>query len=221
MLSGIAHGKTSPPELRKATAADIPHLAGVLARAFATDPFAGFLARPGEHPAERQKRATAGWAGLLRYNSDRLSDTYTTADRAGVALWLPPGRQNPPLADRLRIIPSVVRWLGLRRLPTIGRVLDTMERRHRVHMPEPHFYLLALGVDPARQGQGIGSALMQPVLDRCDRDHTPAYLETARERNLPLYERHGFRVVEELTLPGISVRGWLMRRDPKPSAGHG
>jgi len=210
--------QSSPPELRKATAADIPDLAGVLARAFATDPFAGFLTKPGKHAEER---ATAGWSGLLRYNSDRLSHTYTTADRAGVALWLPPGRLDPPLVDRLRMIPSVLRWSGLRRLPTIGRVLDTMERRHRALMPEPHFYLLALGVDPARQGRGVGSALMRPVLDQCDRDRIPAYLETARERNLPLYERHGFRVVEELALPGTSVHGWLMRRDPKPSAGHG
>jgi ribosomal protein S18 acetylase RimI-like enzyme len=62
----------------------------------------------------------------------------------------------------------------------------------RYHPSEPHWYLPLIGVDPARQSQGHGSALMRHALAACDRDGRPAYLESTNPRNLPLYERHGF-----------------------------
>ena len=62
---------------------------------------------------------------------------------------------------------------------------------------------------------GIGSALIQPILDVCDRDEVPAYLESSKERNIDFYARHGFRVTDELALPdGPPV--WPMWRDPRP-----
>lgn len=82
------------------------------------------------------------------------------------------------------------------------------------HPKAPHYYLLAIGVDPPRQGKGIGSRLMTPILDRCDREGMPAYLESSKERNLALYERHGFRVVEQVELPGGGPPVWLMWREP-------
>ncbi|MGB0096249.1 MAG: GNAT family N-acetyltransferase, partial [Solirubrobacteraceae bacterium] len=61
--------------------------------------------------------------------------------------------------------------------------------------------------------QGIGSALMKPMLDRCDRDGMPAYLEATSERNRRLYLRHGFDVTGEIRLPdGPSM--WPMWREP-------
>ena len=82
------------------------------------------------------------------------------------------------------------------------------------HPSTPHLYLSVLGVDPPRQGQGVGSRLIAPGLELCDREGVPAYLETARERNVVFYERHGFRVMRDLRLPrGPTV--WLMWRDPR------
>jgi GNAT superfamily N-acetyltransferase len=106
----------------------------------------------------------------------------------------------------------MARLTGWGRLRAVADAVGELERRRHNHVPEPHYYLSALGVEPGRQGQGVGTALMRPVLDRCDRDRIPAYLETATERNLPLYQRYGFSIVEELTLPGARVHGWLMRR---------
>lgn len=102
-------------------------------------------------------------------------------------------------------------WRGLVRIMSAHRVLD--ERLAR-QIPEPNYYLSVLGVDPARQGQGIGSALMRPILDRCDQERLPASLATNLERNLRLYGRHGFRVVDEVNIPRTEIPTWLMRRDP-------
>lgn len=93
-----------------------------------------------------------------------------------------------------------------------------LEKHRHLHAPTPHYYLAALGVEPEQQGGGIGTALLKPVLNTCDERRIIAYLETATGRNVLLYERNGFAVVEELTLPGTDVHGWLMLRQPR--AGH-
>ena len=60
-----------------------------------------------------------------------------------------------------------------------------------------YWHLLVIGVLPAFQGQGIGSALMSPVLAQADRDDLPCFVETVQPRNQPLYARHGFRLVHD------------------------
>lgn len=197
-------------EVRLAAGSDVAPMAAVLARAFADDPFYRYLA--GDAP-ERNERMRAGWIGLLRHSSNGLSDTHTTDDHAGVALWQPPGYSGPGFVDSLRLLPSVRRLAGgYGRLREVSRAVSALEERRRHHAPGPHYYLSALGVEPARQGEGIGTALVQPILERATADGVTAYLETATARNVLLYERLGFVVVEELTLPRTDVHGWLMRR---------
>lgn len=202
------------PQVRRASGADIPAMAAVLARAFAHDPFFSWLA--GGAP-ERNLRMRMGWTGILRHASAGLRETWTTDDVAGVAIWLPPGRGASSFLDSLRMVPQLARLTGWRRLREVSAATDLLEERRRAHVPAPHWYLSALGVDPDRQREGIGSSMLRLVLDRADADRTPAYLETATARNVLLYERHGFEVVEELILPRTDIRGWLMRR-PATSA---
>jgi GNAT superfamily N-acetyltransferase len=199
-------------EVRLATLDEIPTLAAVLARAFANDPFYRFLA--GSAP-ERSQRMRDGWTALLRHASAGLSATYTTDDHAGVAVWQPPGTTGPGFVASLRLLPAMSRLAGgLSHLREVSRVVSFLEERRARHAPGPHFYLAALGVEPGRQGEGIGTALVQPALALADAGDLPAYLETATGRNVLLYERLGFAVVEELTLPDTDVHGWLMLRTP-------
>jgi hypothetical protein len=51
------------------------------------------------------------------------------------------------------------------------------------------------------------------VTEQCDRERRLAYLESSNERNVPLYERHGFRVLREWRAPGDGARMWLMARE--------
>jgi GNAT superfamily N-acetyltransferase len=198
--------------VRRATREEIPELAAVLARAFVSDPFFGWLAG---RATERNQRMRDGWSGVLRFASADLVETWTTEDRAGVAIWIPPGRAPSSLLGSLRLVPAMARMTTWRRLREASAAIETLEAHRHRHVPEPHFYLSALGVEPAQQGEGIGSALVGPVLAEADRTRTPAYLETATARNVLLYERHGFDVVEELILPRTDIRGWLMLRRPR------
>ena len=75
------------------------------------------------------------------------------------------------------------------------------EQMARYHPQEPHWYLYYLAPAPGRQGTGIGSALLRPVLRRCDEQGLPAYLEATSEQNRALYARHGFVDREQYALP--------------------
>jgi ribosomal protein S18 acetylase RimI-like enzyme len=97
-------------------------------------------------------------------------------------------------------------------MPLIATGLLGMERRHP--REKPHWYLAVLGTDPSAQGQGLGSAVLQPVLERCDTDGIGAYLESSKERNIDFYARHGFRVTGKIRLPRGPTM-WPMWRDPR------
>ena len=202
------------PGVRRATRDDIPRLAAMLARAFAADPFYTYLA--GSAP-ERTQRMRDGWTAILRFASAGLSACWTTDDLAGAAIWIPPGRAASGFLDQLRMLPALAELTGWSRLRLASAALELLERRRRALAPMPHWYLSALGVEPERQGEGIGSALLAPALADADATGAACYLETAVGRNVLLYERHGFDVVEELVLPNTDVHGWLMLR-PATSA---
>lgn len=201
-----------PLGVRRATAADIPELARVLTRAFHEDPYFTFVASPA---GDRTRRMRAGWAGILRYASGSLTATFTTDDLAGVAVWLRPDAPKMGTVDSIRLLLAMARLRGPRRVRSISQLVRQLDEHRRRHVPNPHYYLLALGVDIDRQRQGVGTSLLRPVMDRCDAEGMTAYLETANGDNIAFYERLGFACVEELILPGAGVKIWLMARKPR------
>ena len=188
--------------VRTATADDVPTLAAALARAFDDDPLATF-AHP--RPASRPRHLEFFFAGRLR---TLLAEEmcFCTAERDGAALWAPHDRYDVPPREALRLL-----RLFNHRTPLVAVGFARMERRHP---REPHYYLATLGVSPEAQGRGLGSALMAPMLERCDRDGVGAYLESSKESNVAFYGRHGFRVTDEFRFPR-GPRLWLMWRDPR------
>jgi GNAT superfamily N-acetyltransferase len=98
------------------------------------------------------------------------------------------------------------------RAPRVLRGLATVERKHA--SMAPHMYLAVLGVEPERQGLGLGSQLLRPGLELCDAEGLPAYLETGKERNLAFYGRHGFDVIDQIVLPGGPPL-WFMWREAR------
>jgi ribosomal protein S18 acetylase RimI-like enzyme len=97
----------------------------------------------------------------------------------------------------------------------MSSIFEQMERHHP---QEPHWYLPLIGVDPACQGKGYGSALLRYVTDRFDREGAVAYLESSNPRNIPLYERHGFEQVARIQA-GSSPTMVAMVRRPRAAAG--
>jgi GNAT superfamily N-acetyltransferase len=147
----------------------------------------------------------------LRRLTMPYGEVYTTSRREAAACWTPPGRGAGSLLDQVLMLADYVRICGPRRFPSVMRDFAPIEARHP---RRPHFYLFLLGVLPGSQGRGLGSALLQKVLERCDREAIPAYLENSNPRNLPLYQRHGFTVTAQCRLGG-GPNLWLMWREPE------
>lgn len=195
--------------VRKASGDDARPLALALARAFADDPVMRWLL-PAD--AGRVRRLRQLFAAQLRHHYLPVDEVYTTREVDGGALWSPPERWRTPRASLLRALPRVL-WTLRGHTTAAERAVRAIER---VHPAEPHWYLAVVGVEPARQRVGIGSALLAPMVERCDRDFLPAYLESSREDNLAFYHRLGFEVTGRIDLPGGGPLVWPMWRAPRP-----
>ncbi len=182
-------------------------LGRTLTRAFMDDPVPEWIC--GDEAL--RERMLARFYRLLLRRVARHDEVWTTADRSGAAIWLPPGSERLGVGDQL-----VLMWsLAFARLATSApRVVSGLIRADDAHPRQPpHWYLMVLGVDPASQGRGYGSRLLAPVLDRCGTDGVGAYLESSKESNIPFYARHGFRVTGEIELPsGPTI--YSMWREP-------
>src|SRR5581483_5225524 len=149
---------------------ELAQLCATLADAFAEDPILQWLIRSGRGRDGRLRRLFALEltnyvfpAGLVR----------TTDGCHGAVLELPPGRwkwpNTMPLSDAL----GWVRVFGL----GLPKAATTQSFFERDHLKEPHYYVRYVGVASRFQGQGIGTELLRPTLERCDQEDLPAYLE--------------------------------------------
>ena len=200
---------TNSSELVRLPANRARSAAEVLARAFHNDPLMQYL-MPAE--ARRRRWLPSLFSIVVRYCL-AYGEVYATPGLEGAACWLPPGQTNPPFV-RLAMVgrrspPVGMGLAGLRRYLRVARYTEEI---HTHQAPRAHWYLWALGVEPARQGQGLGGLLIQPVLARARAENMPCYLETMNSVNVPFYERHGFQVVSQGEAPGSGLRIWSMLR---------
>lgn len=197
------------PQVRRASAADAPTLARMLARAFFDDPVASWAWRP-----DRLRQKAFERFQLIRLHQLLGDDeVWMTDDLTSAALWAPPRRWRISTRETMQFARAFAHPRLLARLPLVAYGWHKLEL---AHPPRPHhWYLAVLGTDPSAQGHGLGSAVLRPVLEQCDSDGVGAYLESSKERNIDFYARHGFRVTDELRLLR-GPRAWGMWRDPRP-----
>ncbi|MCU1592398.1 MAG: acetyltransferase [Frankiales bacterium] len=187
-----------------------PRIAGaVLGRAFMTDPVFGWLLHGRTGLQQRLTLVFESFAAGALPKQD--AQVLVTEERTAASIWLPPGHWKTSTADLVRQGPKFVRGLGSR----TPRALGLLTRIEKHHPAEPHWYLEAIGTVPEARGQGIGPRVLLPVLDRCDAEGVPAYLESSNPRNIAFYERHGFVKRPLFPLPDGCPVITPMWRDPR------
>jgi len=191
----------------------ISRAAEALARAFQSDPMMTYIT-----PDDTRRASVLSWffnTGI-RYGQS-YGEVYTTEPADGTAIWLSPGNTTMTLWRMLRtgMLAAPLKF-GLAGFGRFMNIMDYAEKAHKQAAPGLHWYLLGLGVEPSRQGQGLGGALIQPILARADTEGLPCYLETVNEKNLPFYQKHGFKVAVEGQVPRGGPYLWAMVRAPRP-----
>jgi ribosomal protein S18 acetylase RimI-like enzyme len=180
----------------------------VLAQAFQDDPAWVWL-----FPDAERRARILPW--LFRIGFDvTAADVYATSGEVvGAARWLPPGRPTMRSWPTMRALLAMPFRLGAvtPSFLAYGRAVETLRTDVA---PGPHWYLAGIGVAPAAQRQGIGSALLRPGIEGARRDRLPVVLLTNTESNLPFYEANGFRVVREGDTPRGGPHAWAMVRSP-------
>ena len=190
---------------------DRDEAAGVLARAFRDNP--GFIAiLKGESNDARLRLLgpcmVAFVDSVLRYG---VGEIVRDGNRiVSVSLSFAPDRFPPPLWATVIQARGPIR-AGLHRLLRFVRVDQEMRKRHP---HERHWYLWFLGVEPERQGQGLGSTLLKSLSAKAEADGAPCWLETDKATNVGIYRHHGYVVEsEEVLLPEtVALRMWFMKR---------
>ena len=193
---------------------DLDEVARTLADAFAVDPHFSWFMREdaGRDRARLRFFRTLLGAGARAARIDR------PAGGGAAAVWMPFEWLAPtPLAAELRLLPTLLAATGLARFGRLMAIRADMDRHHP--MQRRHAYLWFLGVAPAAQGRGVGSALLRAAAQRLDAEHLPAYLETGTTRNVALYQRHGFAVLSEHQARSDAPTMWSMWREPMAASG--
>jgi GNAT superfamily N-acetyltransferase len=206
-MTDVARATHEAGTVRKLRPDELEMFAAVLARAFYDDPPMRWVIKDDGRREELLRRSFGLYLRRLWFKQEHC---YTTASVVGAAVWELPGRWKAGVFAQLGLLPSMARING-RLLPRMLRALAVVESNHPT---EPHYYLPLVGVEPGWRGRGLGSALLRPVLQRCDEERMPAYLEATSPRNRALYERHGFSVTEQFTLGPGSPPLWRMWRTP-------
>jgi len=203
-------GEHTAPIIRDGTVDDIDTLVDIFVDSFADDPFLNWIMpEPSLYP------------GFFRLVIEELflprGMVHIEAQGRGAALWLPPGIHfDVPL--RPALVWMFARLILKRGLTPAKRIQQQGSLFSR-HLPtEPHYHLLFVGCRNSCKGQGVGSALLKHGNRIPDGAGALAYLESSRDINVPLYERHGYEVTAEDTMAGGGPTAWFMLRQPQSPA---
>ena len=178
---------------REAVASDSPALSASLARAFHDDPMmCHLLADPRTRPVVMPRLFR-----LLFKLAQPLGSCDVTEGYEAASLWRPPGQWHVHWWQYIVHGPELLRVFGSGAL----RVMATMDVVERQHPKEPHWYLQVIGTDPPHQGKGFAGRLMRRRLAMVDAQKLPAYLESSKETNIPIYRSFGFEVTGEIKIP--------------------
>ncbi|MCY4135919.1 MAG: GNAT family N-acetyltransferase [bacterium] len=162
------------------------------------------------------------WWGFCLDHLPSGSELHGTRADGCVAYWQPPKDQDgqttgsdeadPGESEGQRAFIAMMTELVGDLAPSRMEALGKMQR---ARLDEPHWYLAVLGTSSQQQSKGLGSKVLAPMLDRCDRIGALAYLESSNPANVGFYRRHGFEPYDEFTL-GDGVLITPMAREPRP-----
>ena len=135
-------------------------------------------------------------------------------DSFGASVWSKP--INDPLASQIHGEKKafIRQHLGEATLRKYSDIVEFMAQSAKDVVPNDSWYLSIVGIAPQFQGQGLGSTLVKPILDKADKMRVPSYAETFTPRNKNFYNRLGYQAVASFVEPVTGSEYWIMFREP-------
>ena len=184
--------------------------AHVLSRAFYHDPLFQYLF---PEDSTRKNLSFYTFKFIISHAYKKGFILSTSPSLEGIAVWLPSSSIHRNLIDQIRFgALTIYLKQGKEIINRQVSASEYMKSLHRSQLSVPHLYLSTIGIDETHRGKGLASSLIQPMLDKADREGLPCYLDTHNENNVGLYQRFGFRVAHESVIPDSNVRHWAMIR---------
>ena len=177
----------------KAKYVDKSLIVNILAHSFYENKSVNYIIKQDSKRAQRIK-------GLMEYSFDMcysFGEVYLSDNKKACALILFPDKKKPNLKSVFSDFKLIVTCVGFSKL---FKAMKRESKIKKLHPKELMYYLWFIGVDPNDQNKGIGTALIQEVIAEGLSKQRPVYLETSTLKNIPWYEKFGFKIYNELNL---------------------
>jgi ribosomal protein S18 acetylase RimI-like enzyme len=202
----------NPASVKRLTTADTDWSSNLLEKAFYTDELLNYIYGDTIHKAGK-----LNWFFRTTFRlAAQYGDCLGTAEQDGVLMMFPPDQTNMTIGkivkSGLLAAPFKMGWASFSRMMTF---MDFAEKEHKAAISSDHYYIMTVGVLPARQGMGVGKKLMTNALETVDANKMPCYLETQNKNNVPIYQRLGFEVVSDKEIPKGGLHNWGMLRQKR------
>ena len=200
-------------DLYKLQKTDIKKAGEVLADAFKEDPIWVKFIKDNQIEAHRMNYLF-GCPILyaLRYGKAYAS----SSNLEGIVAWSPDSTADMTLGRLIRS--GVLKYgskMGMKAIINMAKTFRPIEKDRKEHMKNTSYiYITIIGVKQKYQKRGFGGKILQAIFKEADKTHTPIYLETNTPQNVKMYEKYGFKVLNEIVLPRLDLPMWEMKRYP-------
>lgn len=165
----------------------------ILTKSFDTNQSVNYIVKQDK---KRKRRISE----LMKYSFEvcyLFGDVFLSNDKKACALVLYPDKKKTTLKSILLDIKLILSCIGIE---NIKKALARESKIKQLQPKELMYYLWFIGVDTEHQNEGIGSILLDEILNDSKNKQRPIYLETSTLKNLPWYKKFGFQVYNELEL---------------------
>lgn len=135
---------------------------------------------------------------LMEYSFEMcylFGEVFLSENKKGCVLIMLPDKKKTTLKTIMLDVNLILSSIGL---SNIKKALNRESKIKEFHSDKLIYYLWYIGVDSKEQNKGIGSALMKGILQKSANKNRPIYLETSTLKNIPWYEKFGFKIYHEM-----------------------
>lgn len=184
----------------KAEYSDKKLVVDILTKSFDTNQSVNYIVK-------QDKKRVQRVSSLMDYSFEvcYLLEMFLSDDKKACALITYPDKKTT-LKSILLDIKLILSSVGLK---NIKKTLARESLINKIQPKELKYYLWFIGVDPEYQNEGIGSVLLDEIIEDSEHKKRPIYLETSTLKNLPWYKKFRFQVYHEMDL---SYKLFLLKR---------